>query len=266
MDMDLSGTRVLVTGGSRGIGRAIATAFAKEGAKVAICARSGAALDEAAAALHEITPDIFHRATDVKDDSAVQSLVDDVAAKWGGIDVLINNAGQTMGGGVDDVEPSAIAEHAEMLQIAHYRVARAVIPHMRKQRWGRIIGINAVVGHEPTPAGIAPVVNRAACLALSSSLSMALGPDNILVNSVNMGWIDTGQWSAGGVLAAGAFRTAALKTCPLGRMGTPDDVTGIVLFLASKHANYISGASIDVAGGLKGQIAYFGNLVQDLQR
>ncbi len=263
MKLELHGKRVLVTGGSRGIGLAIAMAFAREGARVAICARDPVALQKAGQRLHEVAPDVLHSPVDVTNTQEVQAFVKAIADTWDGIDILINNAGQTMAGGIDEIGPDVIAEHAQMLQIAHYRVAQAVIPHMRKQRWGRIIGINAVVGHQPTPSGIAPVVNRAACLALSNSLSMALGPDNILVNSVNLGWIDTGQWGDGGVLGNGAYKAAALKTCPVGRMGTPEDVTGIVLFLASEHASYISGASIDVAGGLKGQIAYFGNLVSD---
>jgi NAD(P)-dependent dehydrogenase (short-subunit alcohol dehydrogenase family) len=263
MHIDLSGKRVIVTGGSRGIGLAIAKAFAREGARVAICARSEPELERAAAELHRHAAAVIAQSVDVRDTAAVRAFVDDVAARWSGVDVLVNNAGQTMSGGLDDLEPERLAEHAELMQVAHYRVAQAVVPHMRKQRWGRIIGINAVVGHEPTGAGIGPAVNRAACLALSHSLAMSLAPDNILVNSLNMGWIETGQWERGD-LAQDEFKLAALKTCPLGRMGTPDDVVGITLFLASDFAGYITGASIDVAGGLKGQIAYYGQLVEDL--
>jgi 3-oxoacyl-[acyl-carrier protein] reductase len=260
MHVDLTDKRVIVTGGSRGIGLAIAAAFAREGARVAICARNEPALEQVAA---ELGDRVIARSVDVKDTAAVRAFVDDVAEEWGGVDVLVNNAGQTMAGGLDDLEPAQLSEHAELMQVAHFRVAQAVVPYMRRQRWGRIIGINAVVGHEPTGAGIGPVVNRAACLALSHSLAMSLAPDNILVNSLNMGWIETGQWQRGD-LAQDEFKLAAIKTCPLGRMGTPDDVVGITLFLASDLASYITGASIDVAGGLKGQIAYYGDLVNDL--
>ena len=98
------------------------------------------------------------------------------------------------GGNLDTLTPEAILEHANILQMGHFRFVQAVVPHMRAQRWGRIIEINALAGTIPTPDGIPSVINRASCVALSRSLGMSLAKDNILVNSLNMGWIDTGQW------------------------------------------------------------------------
>lgn len=140
---------------------------------------------------------------------------------------------------------------------------------MRKQRWGRIININALAGVIPTPDGIPSVSNRAAAIAMSRSLGMALAKDNILVNSLNMGWIDTGQWDRhyremSPTISRQEFLTMATKVVPLGRFGKPEDVVGMVLFLSSEFASFITAASIDISGGLQGQIAYYPTLKREL--
>jgi len=266
--IDLTSKRVIVTGGSRGIGRAIATAFAQEGARVAICARSHAALDAVAAELQQFTDAVIARVVDVTDTPAVNAFVDEVVEAWGGVDVLVNNAGQGRGGNLDTLTPEDILEHANILQMGHFRFTKAVVPHMRAQQWGRIIEINALAGVVPTPEGIPSVINRASCVALSKSLGMNLAADGILVNSLNMGWIDTGQWDrhfkempAG--VSREEFDQMVLKVVPIGRFGTPQDVTGMVLFLASDYASFISAASIDIAGGMGGQISYYPTLKRD---
>jgi NAD(P)-dependent dehydrogenase (short-subunit alcohol dehydrogenase family) len=182
--------------------------------------------------------------------------------------VLVNNAGQGRGGNLDTLTPEAILEHANILQMGHLRFVQAVVPHMRQQRWGRIIDINALAGTVPCPDGIPSVINRAACVALSRSLGMSLAQDNILVNSLNMGWIDTGQWDRhyremGPGVSREAFNEMVLKVVPVGRFGKPEDVAGMVLFLASEYASFISAASIDISGGMGGQIAYFPTLKRD---
>lgn len=268
MHIDLTGKRVIVTGASRGIGLAIASAFAAEGARVAICARDPAAVAGTGERLARHAQDVLARAVDVTDSPGVKAFVGEVAATWGGIDVLVNNAGQGLGGSLETLTPEQILEHANILQMGHFRFAQAVVPHMRRQRWGRIIDINALAGAFPTPDGIPSVVNRAACLALSKSLGMALARDNILVNSLNMGWIDTGQWDrhfkeAGPGVSREEFDEMALKVVPLGRFGKPEDVAGMALFLASEYAQFISAASIDISGGLQGQIAYYPTLKRE---
>jgi 3-oxoacyl-[acyl-carrier protein] reductase len=268
MHIDLSGKRVIVTGASRGIGLAIARAFAAEGARVAICARGGEALQAAARELSGGTHWVIAREVDVTDTAGVQAFVAEVAESWGGIDVLVNNAGQGRGGNLDTLTPEQILEHANILQMGHFRFVQAVVPHMRRQRWGRIVEINALAGAFPTPDGIPSVINRAACLALSKSLGMSLAKDNILVNSLNMGWIDTGQWDrhyreVGPGVSREEFDAMVLKVVPLGRFGKPEDVAGMALFLASEYASFISAASIDIAGGLQGQIAYYPTLKRD---
>ncbi len=268
MHIDLSGKRVIITGASRGIGLAIARAFAAEGARIAICARSAEAIVAIGAELAQHAQGVIARAVDVTDTVGVGAFVNEVANTWGGVDVLVNNAGQGRGGNLDTLTPEQILEHANILQMGHFRFVQAVVPHMRRQRWGRIIEINAMAGAFPTPDGIPSVVNRAACLALSKTLGMSLPKDNILVNSLNMGWIDTGQWDrhfkeVGPGVSREEFNEMVLKVVPLGRFGKPEDVAGMALFLASEYASFISAASIDIAGGLQGQIAYYPTLKRE---
>lgn len=270
MLIDHSNKRVIVTGATRGIGRAIANAFAAEGARVAICARGEAAVRQTGEALAEKAGAVIARSVDVTDTAAVKAFVDEVAEAWGGVDVLINNAGQGRGGNLETLTPEQILEHANVLQMGHFRFIQAVVPHMRKQRWGRIIEINALAGTQITPDGIPSVTNRAACIAMSKSLGMSLPKDNILVNTLNMGWIDTGQWDRHfKEMPEGTsreeFEAMVLKVVPLGRFGKPEDVAGMALFLASDYASFISAASIDIAGGMGGQIAYYPTLKRDFQ-
>lgn len=269
MHIDLSDKRVIVTGASRGIGRAIASAFAKEGSRIAICARSAAEVETAGRALKELgAQDVIAHAVDVTDTAGVQAFIAEIAAAWGGVDVLVNNAGQGRGGNLDTLTPEQILEHANILQMGHFRFVQAVVPHMRAQRWGRIIEINALAGVYPTPDGIPSVINRAACIALSKSLGMSLAKDNILVNTLNMGWIDTGQWDRHyKEMPPGCsreeFDAMVLKVVPIGRFGKPEDVAGMAMFLCSEYASFISAASIEIAGGMGGQIAYYPTLKRD---
>jgi 3-oxoacyl-[acyl-carrier protein] reductase len=270
MHIDLKGKRVIVTGASRGIGAAIAKGFAREGARLAVCARNAEAIGATATEASLLgAQSVVASTVDVRDTSQVRAWIDEIAQNWGGIDVLVNNAGQGRGGNIDTLKPEEILEHANALQVAHFRCSQAVVPHMRKQRWGRIININALAGVIPTPDGIPSVSNRAAAIAMSRSLGMALAKDNILVNSLNMGWIDTGQWDRhyremSPTISRQEFLTMATKVVPLGRFGKPEDVVGMVLFLSSEFANFITAASIDISGGLQGQIAYYPTLKREL--
>ncbi len=268
MHIDLSDKRVIVTGASRGIGRGIARAFAAEGCRLAIGARTDKALATVADELRPQAGDLIARRLDVASDESVKEFVAEVVAKWGGVDILVNNAGQGQSGTLDNLTAEQLLAHANILQMGHFRMAQAVVPHMREQRWGRIIDINAVAGSIPTPDGIPSVINRASCIALSKLLGQALAPDNILVNSLNMGWINTGQWDRHyremppGV-SRDEFDEMVLKVVPMGRFGTPEDVAGVVLFLASPLADFITGVEINVSGGLGGQITYYPKLKRE---
>src|SRR5207248_11227710 len=136
------------------------------------------------------------------------------------------------------------------------RCTREVLPHMRERGGGRIVNVNAILGKSPHPDMFATSVNRAACLAFSKALSIELAPDGILVNSVNIGYVETSQWERirerrAPELSRQEFRQRAMGgQVPLGRFGTPDEVAGVVAVLVSERASYITGASIDVAGGM----------------
>jgi hypothetical protein len=271
MHIDLSAKRVIVTGASRGIGAAIAKAFAREGVRLAICARNPEAIGAIGKEAELLgAKSVISSTVDVRETGQVRAWIDKIAEVWGGVDVLVNNAGQGRGGNIDTLQPEEILEHANGLQVAHFRCAQAAVPYMRRQRWGRIININALAGVIPTPDGIPSVSNRAAGIAMSRSLGMALAKDNILVNSLNMGWIDTGQWDRhyremSPTISREEFLRMATKVVPLGRFGKPEDVVGMVLFLCSELANFITAASIDISGGLQGQIAYYPTLKRELQ-
>jgi len=270
MIIDVTGKRVIVTGASRGIGNAIATAYAKDGAKVAICARTESAIQEAGEQLKQDgAQDVIAASVDVSDTEQVRSFVKSVAKQWGGIDVLVNNAGQGRVGSLETLQPEDILDHANNLQVAHFRFVQACAPYMREQQWGRIININALNGVQIPGAGFTTVSNRAAGIALSKSLGQALAKDGILVNTLNMGWIDTGQWERHfkempKTISRQEFYEMVTKPVPLGRLGKPEEVANIALFLGSDLASFVSAASIDVAGGMQGQIAYYPTLKREL--
>jgi 3-oxoacyl-[acyl-carrier protein] reductase len=270
MQIDLHDKRVIVTGATRGIGRAIASTFAKEGVRLAICARTKEAVEETAEEMRKLgAADVIAVPVDVRDTEQVRAFVKQVADTWGGVDVLVNNAGQGKGGSIDTLLPEDILEHANNLHVAHFRFIQAAVPYMRKQHWGRIININALAGSFTPPDGIPTVANRSAGIAMSRSLGMALAKDNILVNTLNMGWIDTGQWNRhykemSPTITRDEFDTMVVKVVPMGRLGQPQEVANIALFLASDLATFLTAASIDVAGGMMGQIAYYPTLKREL--
>jgi hypothetical protein len=271
MNIDLSQKRVIVTGASRGIGKAIASAFAREGVRLAVCARTAEAIEAAGEEFRKLgAKDVIAVSLDVRDTAAVRGFVDQVAKTWDGVDVLVNNAGQGKSGTVETLVPEDILDHANNLQVAHFRFVQAAAPHMRKQKWGRIININALAGAVIPPDGIPSVSNRAAGIAMSKLLGQALAKDNILVNTLNMGWIDTGQWERHykempTTISRTEFFDMVTKVVPLGRLGQPEEIAGMVLFLASDYATFISAASIDIAGGMQGQIAYYPTLKRELR-
>jgi len=186
----------------------------------------------------------------------VEGFIGHSVAELGGLDVLVNNAGRAHPGTFATLTDADFQADLEVKLFSQMRCSRAALPHLRNAGGGAIININAIYGRQPDPAFFATSVDRAACLAFNKALAIELAPEGILVNSVNIGFVHTPQWRnihqrRAPQLTEDQFlaQTAAAEV-PLGRFGEADEVSGLVAFLASSRASYITGASIDVSGGM----------------
>jgi len=254
MDLGLTGRRAVVTGGSKGIGLACARELIAEGARVAICSRNADELDAAADQLGR--EHVFAQPTDVTDPEQVQRFVTAAAEAMGGIDILVNNAGGAHPGNFETLSDEDWQRDLDVKLFSQIRCTRAALPHLRRSDAARVINVNAVYAKYPDPAFFATTVNRAACLNLNKALAAEFGAENILVNSVNIGFVVTPQWEnirnrrAPGADLGEFLDGLAKDEVPLGRFGTVEEVSGLVAFLAGSRASYITGAVIDVAGGM----------------
>ena len=259
MDLGLRGRRAVVTGGSKGLGKAIAAELIAEGAAVTICARNPVELEATAS---ELTKEpagsglVNAIPCDVTEPDQVADFIESAAAAMGGLDILVNNAGGARPGQFGTLTDEDWRADIEVKLFSQIRCTRAALPHLRRSTAARVININAVYGRYPDPAFLASSVNRASCLSLSKALSIELGREGILVNSMNIGLVETPQWQnihrqrAPELPANEFFGRLAAAEVPLGRFGQPGEVAGLVAFLASERASYIAGASIDVGGGM----------------
>ncbi len=256
MELGLKGRRALVTGGSKGIGRAIAFEFAREGADLAICARGSRDLDDTAAALRKETgADVFFDTADVTDNDQILAFVVAAATALGGLDILVNNAGSALPGTFEEVEEVPWRADLDVKLFAAMRCVRAALPYLKQSTQARIVNINSIVGRQIAPEYIANSTDRAACLAFSKGLADNLAQYGILVNSVNPGNVKSQAWGSTLDYFAPdaeleAYYAQAGRETPLGRVGEAEEIAAVVTFLASKRASYITGASIDVDGGL----------------
>lgn len=243
MQINLSGKTALVTGSTRGIGNVIAEMLSKCGAKVAVVGRD---LKRAEAAAAAIGPNCRGFECDVSDTAAVAKLVSDVEAAFGAVDILVNNAGITR----DNLVMRLKDEDWDSVQNANLRGAfaaiRAVSRGMMKRRSGRIINIASVVGITGNKGQSNYSASKAGLIALTKSVAKELGSRNILVNAVAPGLIETEMTAAMSEEARNALSTLI----PLERLGTGGDVAGVVAFLASDLASYITGQTFVVDGGM----------------
>lgn len=240
---EFGGKVVLVTGGTRGIGRACAVHFATRGAQVAICGRT---LDTATAAANEIGHGTRAFQADMADPEAPAALVSAVEEAFGPVAVLVNNAGLTRDTLLLRMKDDDWTQVIDADLTGVFRCCRAVVRGMMKQRWGRIINISSVIGILGQPGQANYAAAKAGLLGLTRSLARELGSRSITVNAVAPGFIETDMTAA----IQADMREAMLARIPLGRVGSPEDVAGLVGYLVSEAAGYITGATIAIDGGL----------------
>jgi 3-oxoacyl-[acyl-carrier protein] reductase len=243
MNIDLAGKNALVTGSTRGIGRAIAEALSGSGARVAVVGRDLARAEEAAAAIGNNAKGF---AADVSDTTAVAKLVGDVEGAFGSIDILVNNAGITR----DNLVMRLKDEDWDAVLDANLRGAfaaiRSVSRGMMKKRSGRIVNVASIVGIIGNKGQANYAASKGGLIALTKSVAKELASRNILVNAVAPGFIETEMTAA----MTPEARTALGQQIPLERLGTVADVASAVTFLASDHASYITGQVFVVDGGM----------------
>jgi len=260
MDLGLRGKVALVTGASRGIGKAIAQSLLHEGCRVAICARNSERLRAAVASLSHGANlgknDVMGVPTDVTDDAAAQNFVTAAHKAFGRIDILVNNAGTHLRGTVDTATIDILERQLRDKVFGFFSMIKAVLPIMRKQKDGRIVNIVGQAARHPHPDRFPSGVTNAACMALTKSVADAVARDNIRVNAVCPQYIETEllaslidkemrERKVDRATAAAGFT----RSNPLGRTGTPEEVANLVSFLVSDSANFVAGSAVSIDGG-----------------
>ncbi|MGH7391313.1 MAG: SDR family oxidoreductase [Candidatus Rokuibacteriota bacterium] len=251
LDLGLGGKVAIVTGGSEGLGRATAMRLAREGARVAICARRKDVLEKAVEAIRAATgTTVFARSTDVTRAEEIEGFVAAVVAEFGGVDILVNNAGTSAAAPFEKVDDATWQRDFDLKVMAAIRLCRLVIPHMKKRGGGRIINVTTVGGKAPAPRALPTSLTRAAGINLTKSLASEYAADRILVNTICLGLVKSAQWErrAGGDLE-GYYRETA-KRVPVGRVGEAEEFGDLVAFLVSERAAYITGTAINFDGGM----------------
>ncbi len=252
MNLGLQDKVAIVTGSSRGLGLASATALAAEGCRVVLCARTEAALQEAARTVATVaggSDRVLAVRADVSTQSGVQAVTDRTVEAFGGIDVLVNNVGVARGGGLLETSDDEWAEAIDQTLMPAVRMSRLATPHMQRRGGGAIVIIASIFGRE---AGGRMTYNavKAAEISLAKSLAQQLAPSNIRVNSVSPGSIlfEGGSWWKRQQENPGGIAEFVERELPFGRFGRAEEVGSVVAFLASERASWISGTSVVVDG------------------
>ena len=245
---------IFVTGGGRGIGRAVALAFAEPGATVAIASRTRDQLDRTARDIRDRGADAIALEMDVTDSSSVQSALSRLQSRGTGIDVLVNNAGVGGGQPVEGSDESAWRRIIDTNVVGTYLVCRAALPLVAEG--GRIINLSSVLGRFGVPGYTAYCASKHAIIGFTRALALELTARSITVNAISPGWVDTDMAVEGMTLGADAmgvsyeeFRRRAIKAVPIKRIIQPEEVAGLVRFLASPAAAAITGQTYNICGG-----------------
>lgn len=258
MDMGLKDRVAIVAASSQGIGRATAEAFAAEGCRLAMCARSAATLQQVADKLHaQHRVDVLARPLDVSDPDAIHAFVAETVSRFGSVDICVTNAGGPPSNGFLAATLEEWRRTVELNFLSAVYFAREVIPHMQRRRWGRIITITSVTTKQPVDNLVLSNAVRAAVVGLVRSLANEFGKDGILVNNVGPGYTATDRLKdlaatlskARGKTEGEVFDAWAAEAA-LKRLGEPREVAQTIVWLASERASYITGQTVLVDGGL----------------
>jgi len=255
VDLGLKGKVAIVTGSTEGIGKATALKFVQEGAKVAICGRRADAVERAVEEIKKAGGDVFGMAADISKAADIEKFIDAAIGKFGRVDILVNNAGSSQRGAFLETDDAKWASDFELKIFGAIRCTRLVVPHMIKQGGGRVINITNVAAKQPGAESGPTSISRAAGLALTKMLSKEFAPQNVLVNTVTIGKIKSGQHERTrkklGLEPDVYFKKVAADI-PMGRMGETAEAADAILYLASGMASYVTGTSINLDGGISG--------------
>src|SRR6266705_4037300 len=257
LELGLKGKVAIVTGGSEGLGRATAERFAREGVRVAICARRKDVLEQTAEAIRRATGgEILAQPADVTRPDEVEGFVRAVVGRFGGVDILVNNAGTSAAAGFEKVDDATWQTDIDLKLMAAVRLCRLVIPHMKRRGGGRIVNVTTVGGKAPAARSLPTSVTRAAGINLTKSLANEYAADRILVNTICLGVVKSGQWERRIKGDPEAFyrEMAEKRRVPLARFGEAHEFADLVAFLCSERAAYITGTAINFDGGLSASV------------
>jgi NAD(P)-dependent dehydrogenase (short-subunit alcohol dehydrogenase family) len=253
MDLELKDKVVLVTGGSDGLGAALVRRLGAEGSRVALCGRSSERVEAVAKELAATGADVIGVTADVTKTADLERFVGAAVERWGRIDALVNNAGRSAAGPFEAQSDEVWEQDLQLKLHAAVRATRLVLPHLRSAGGGSVVNTLAVAAKAPSGGSTPTSVSRAAGLALTKALSHELGPDNIRVNAVLIGLIESGQWvrkaEEQGIVLDDLYNSLSAGV-PLGRVGRAVEFADLVAFLLSARGAYITGTGINLDGGL----------------
>ena len=258
MTEQLDGRLALVTGASAGIGAAVVRGLVARGATVACCARRQEGLDSLVASIADdaARARVHTFVADMGDADSTNAFLDAVAADIGDVDIVVNNVGDSPSRNFLYMTDDDWSSLFELNLMSAVRCTRKFLPHMRTQRWGRVVMVSTIGAKYPDASLIDYTASKTAMVSVAKSLARKYGADNVLVNSVLPGLVRTAMWerAASEIAEASGTDPEAVfakrsENVPLGRYGTSEEVANVVLFLCSEDASYVNGVAIDVDGG-----------------